>query len=228
MQWVLDDSLNDGAIGVQQLMGQNAFYDNLAAFGIGAPTGVDLAGEANYPLPPQNQWQAINYATASFGQGVMVTPLQMVTAINAVANGGVWVQPHVVNSITNPNTGKVTTFQPTTRRVMSPAASATLRTMMTHVVDDPGAEGVLAQIPGFKGEIAGKTGTASVAVNGVYGNNVIVSFGGFFPASNPQYTMIVVVNLPQETSVIREGFDLAAPTWRQLAERIIDEYRIVP
>lgn len=104
MQWVLDDSLNDGAIGVQQLMGQNAFYDNLAAFGIGAPTGVDLAGEANYPLPPQNQWQAINYATASFGQGVMVTPLQMVTAINAVANGGVWVQPHVVNSITNPIT----------------------------------------------------------------------------------------------------------------------------
>ncbi len=228
MQWVLDDSLNDGAINVQQRMGQNAFYENLLAFGIGSPTGVDLPGEENMPLPPQTQWQAINYATASFGQGIMVTPLQMAAAVNAIANDGVWIQPHAVDTITNPNTGKVTHFVPRTRRVMSVSAAKTEAVMMTHVVDDPGAEGVMAQIPGFKGEIAGKTGTASVAVNGVYGNNVIVSFAGFFPASNPQYTILVVLNYPQETYVTREGAFLAAPAWKQLAELIINQYQIQP
>lgn len=227
-QWVLDDSLNDGALKVGQLQGDNNFYKTFQNFGIGANTGVDLSGEAAYPLAPQANWTALDYAEASFGQGIEVTPLQMAAALNAVANGGVWVQPHAVESITNPNTGKVTNFVPATRRVMSTQAAATLATMMTHVVDDPGAEGFLAQIPGFKGEVAAKTGTASVAVNGAYGNNVIVSFGGFLPASNPQFTMLVVIDYPLESSLPREGSFLAAPTWKELAELMINEWKIKP
>src|SRR5580704_6657809 len=129
MQWVLDDSLNNGAIDAMKMEGQNAFYNNLLAFGIGAPTGIDLAGEVSNPLAPASSWSALKYAEATFGQGLVTTPVEMLAGINAVANGGVWVQPHAVDAIINPNTGKTTPFVPVTRRVMSAAAAATLAKM---------------------------------------------------------------------------------------------------
>lgn len=227
MQRVLDLSLNNGAIKLQQMEGQDPFYANMLAFGIGSPTGVDLAGEVNQPLRPQSQWGTLSYAEASFGQGIVATPVEMLAAVNAVANGGVWVEPHAVESTIDPATGKSTPFVPHTRRVMSAPAAATLSQMMVGVVDDPGAEGYLAQIPGYKGEIAGKTGTASVAENGHYGSNVITSFVGFMPVKNPQFTMMVVLNKPQ-TSQPRFGATLAAPVWKNVAQVIIDQWRIQP
>jgi len=227
MQRVLDLSLNNGAIKVQQMEGQDPFYANMLGFGIGSPTGVDLAGEVNDPLPPQSGWGVLSYAEASFGQGIVATPVEMLSAVNAVANGGVWVQPHAVDSIVDPNTGKTTSFTPRTRRVMSASAAATLSQMMVGVVDDPGGEGYLAQIPGYKGQIAGKTGTASVAENGRYGNDVTASFVGFMPVKNPQFTMMVVLNRPQ-TSQPRFGATLAAPVWKNVAQVIIDQWRIEP
>ncbi|MDQ2961526.1 MAG: penicillin-binding protein 2, partial [Candidatus Dormibacteraeota bacterium] len=119
MQTVLDESLNNGAIKVGQLMGANAFYSNLLAFGIGAPTGVDLYGEQNVPMPAQNKLSALDLAEAAFGQTVQATPVEMLAAINAVANGGVWVQPHAVQSVIDPSTGKTAVVVPTTRRVIS-------------------------------------------------------------------------------------------------------------
>jgi cell division protein FtsI/penicillin-binding protein 2 len=228
MQKVLDDSLNNGAIKVGQLMGANAFYSNLLSFGIGAPTGVDLAGEQNAPLPAQSQLSSLDLAEAAFGQRIQVTPIEMLAAINAVANGGVWVQPHAVQAVIDPSTGKSAEVVPTTRRVISADAAATLAKMMTGVVEDSGAEGSLARIAAFKGEVAGKTGTASVATNGHYGSDVIVSFGGFLPAKNPQFTMLLVLNYPHETSVVRFGATLAAPVWKQMAQVAIDQWRITP
>jgi stage V sporulation protein D (sporulation-specific penicillin-binding protein) len=228
MQKVLDDSLNNGAIKVGQLMGANAFYSNLLSFGIGAPTGVDLAGEQNAPLPAQTQLSTLDLAEAAFGQRVQVTPIEMLAAINAVANGGVWVEPHAVQAVIDPSTGRSAAVVPTTRRVISPAAAATLAQMMTGVVEDRGAEGSMARIAAFKGEVAGKTGTASVATNGHYGGDVIVSFGGFLPAKNPQFTMLVVLNYPHENGVVRFGSTLAAPVWKQLAQVAIDQWRITP
>ena len=228
MQKVLDDSLNNGAIKIGQLMGPNAFYSNLLAFGIGAPTGVDLAGEQNVPLPPQRRFSALDLAEAAFGQRLQVTPVEMLAAINAVANGGVWVQPHAVESVIDPVTGRAAQVVPTTRRVISTTAAATLAQMMTGVVEDRGAEGTLARIPAFKGEVAGKTGTASVAVHGRYGSDVIVSFAGFLPAKNPQFTMLVVLNYPHESGVLRFGATLAAPVWKQVAQVSIDVWRITP
>ncbi|MGA8417434.1 MAG: penicillin-binding transpeptidase domain-containing protein, partial [Candidatus Dormiibacterota bacterium] len=90
MQWVLDDSLNNGAIDAMKMEGENAYYNNLLAFGIGAPTGIDLAGEANVPLAPQSSWNPLRYAEATFEQGLVTTPVEMLAAVNAVANGGVW------------------------------------------------------------------------------------------------------------------------------------------
>ncbi len=230
MQFVLDDSLNNGAIDAQRMEGDNAFYSNLLAFGIGAPTGIDLAGEVNDPLPPQSRWNELKYATASFGQGVVTTPVEMLAAINAVANGGVWVQPHAVDAIVNPNTGTTTPVTPGTRRVMSAAAAATLQHMMVGVVNDKGGEGFKAKIPGYSMEIAGKTGTAQVALpNGKgYGSNVVASFVGFMPATNPRFTMMVILNEPQTPLSIRFGSLLAAPIWKQMAEMMIDEWRIEP
>ena len=228
MQRVLDLSLNNGAIAVQQMEGQNAFYANMLSFGIGAPTGVDLAGEVNNPLPKQSSWSELNYATAAFGQGVVVTPVEMLAAINAIANGGVWVQPHAVDAVIDPATGKATPFVPRTRRVMPASDASTLAHMMVGVVEDPGAEGFMAKIPGYGGQIAGKTGTASVAVNGVYGGDVIVSFVGFMPADHPQFTMMVVLRYPQEHGIPRFGSMLAAPVWKQVAQLLIDEWRIMP
>ena len=227
MQRVLDLSLNNGAIKVQQMEGQDPFYANMLAFGIGSPTGVDLAGEVNDPLPPQSSWGVLSYAEASFGQGIVATPVEMLSAVNAVANGGVWVQPHAVDSIIDPNTGTTKAFTPRSRRVMSATAAATLSQMMVGVVDDPGGEGYLARIPGYKGQIAGKTGTASVAENGHYGSNVTASFVGFMPVKNPRFTMMVVLNRPQ-TSQPRFGATLAAPVWKNVAQVMIDQWRIQP
>jgi cell division protein FtsI/penicillin-binding protein 2 len=230
MQWVLDDSLNNGAIDAMKMEGQNAFYNNLLAFGVGAPTGVDLAGEVNDPLAPASSWSPLKYAEATFGQGLVTTPVEMLAAVNAVANGGVWVQPHAVNAIVNPNTGTTTPFVPVTRRVMSASAANTLAHMMVGVVNDPGSEGKRAKIPGYSMEIAGKTGTAQVALpnGGGYGPNVVASFIGFMPATNPRFTMMVILNNPQVSAGNRFGSILAAPIWKQMAELMIDDWRIEP
>jgi cell division protein FtsI (penicillin-binding protein 3) len=225
MQWVLDDSLNNGAIDAMKMEGENAYYNNLLAFGIGAPTGIDLAGEANNPLALQSSWNPLRYAEATFGQGLVTTPVEMLAAVNAVANGGVWVQPHAVNAIINPNTGTTTPFVPVTRRVISTTAANTLAHMMVGVVNDPGAEGKRAKIPGYSMEIAGKTGTAQVALpnGGGYGPNVVASFVGFMPATNPQFTMMVILNNPQVNAGNRFGSILAAPIWKQMAELMLDD-----
>jgi cell division protein FtsI/penicillin-binding protein 2 len=230
MQWVLDDSLNNGAIDAMKMEGESAFYNNLLAFGMGAPTGIDLAGEVNDPLAPASSWNLLRYAEATFGQGLVTTPVEMLAGINAVANGGVWVQPHAVDAIINPNTGTTTPFVPKTRRVMSATAAATLAKMMVGVVNDPGAEGKRAKIPGYSMEIAGKTGTAQVALpnGGGYGPNVVASFVGFMPATNPQFTMMVILNNPQVNAGNRFGSILAAPIWKQMAEMMIDAWRIEP
>lgn len=228
MQYVLDLSLNNGAIAVGRLLGPDRFYSNLLAFGVGAPTGVDLAGEQTQPLAPQKDWSQLDLAEAAFGQHVTVTPIEMLAAINTVANGGVWVQPHAVEAVVDPVTGARRVVQPNSRRVISEKAAATLAQMMTGVVEDRGAEGSEARIPGFKGQVAGKTGTASVAVNGRYGDDVIVSFVGFLPVKNPRFTMMVVLRYPHETFVQRFGATLAAPVWRQVAQVAIDQWRITP
>ena len=228
MQKVLDDSLNNGAIKALDLEGENPFYANMLAFGIGAPTGVDLAGEVNQPMAPQSQLSALDYAEMSFGQSVVVTPVEMLAAINAVGNGGVWVQPHAVDSIINTTTGVSTAVTPVTRRVIPAATAQTLTTMLTGVVDDTGGEGFEARIPGFAGEVALKTGTAQEPTNGTYQGALDDSVVGYLPASNPQFTMLVDINDAHVPASDNYGSILAAPVFKQMAEQIIDLDRIAP
>jgi len=228
MQQVLDNSLNNGAIHVMQLMGPDAFYSNLLGFGLGAPTGVDLAGEVHQPIRAQKLWKASDYDTASFGQTVSTTPVEMLAAVNAVANGGVWVQPHAVDAVVDPSTGAETPVVAPQHRVIDATTAATLGQMMVGVVDNRDGSGFLARIPGFKGQIAGKTGTASLPTNGKYAGEVITSFAGFMPAKNPRFTMLVVLRRPHESHVAREGAFLAAPVWKDIALMAIDAWRITP
>jgi cell division protein FtsI/penicillin-binding protein 2 len=229
MNWVLEDSLNVGAVHIQQWEGAKPFYQNMKAFGIGVPTGIDLAGASNQPLPPYSQLQPVQFATASFGQGYVVTPIQMLAAVNTVANGGVWVQPHVVTAITGGGL-PTTRIKPRTHRAISAAAAQTLANMMVGVVDVPGASGFEAKMGGaWYGQIAGKTGTSSVSNGkGVYGNNTIDSFVEFFPASDPQYSMICIIRYPQVPPALREGAYDAAPTSKLVTEALIARFKLRP
>ncbi len=229
MTWVLEDSLNVGAVHIEQIEGSRPFYQNMQAFGIGHPTGIDLAGESNQPLAPYSQTQPLQFATYSFGQGYVTTPIQMLAAVNTVANGGVWVQPHVVSEIVGGNQPP-TVIKPKTRRVISAATAQTLTQMMVGVVDVPGGSGFEARIwPAWKGEIAAKTGTASVSNgHGSYGQNTIDSFVEFFPASNPQYSMICIIRYPQVPAALREGAYDAAPTSKLITEALIARFHLQP
>ncbi|MFN2452440.1 MAG: penicillin-binding transpeptidase domain-containing protein, partial [Candidatus Dormibacteria bacterium] len=165
---------------------------------------------------------------ASFGQGVQTTPIELLAAINAVGNGGVWVQPHAVDAVVDPATGAATPVVAPEHRVIDAATAATLAQMMVGVVEDKIGSGFLARIPAFKGQIAGKTGTASAPTNGKYSGEVITSFAGFMPAKNPRFTMLVVLRHPHENRVQREGAFLAAPVWKDIAQIAIDAWRITP
>ena len=227
-QYVLDNSLNVGAVHVEELEGARTFYNTMESFGIGQPTGIDLAGEASQPLAPLAHQSPLQLATSAFGQGVVVTPIEMLAAINAVANGGVWVQPHVVTAISGG--GKPTTvIKPKTRRVISAATATTLAQMMVGVIDAPGADGSEARIwPAWKGQLAGKTGTAEVAQNGAYTNNTIDSFAEFLPASDPQYSVICVLREPQVAPSLRYSFYDAVPTVKKVTQVLIDRFKLQP
>jgi cell division protein FtsI/penicillin-binding protein 2 len=227
--WVLEDSLNVGAVHIEEMEGAKAFYDNMQAFGIGHSTGIDLAGASNQPLSPLSSLQPLQLATSSFGQGFVTTPIQMLAALNTIANGGVWVEPHVVTAITGG--GKPTTYvKAKTRRVVSAATAKTLTQMMVGVVDVPGASGFEARMGGaWYGEIAGKTGTASVAdADGVYGNDTIDSFTEFFPASDPEYSMLCIIRDPQVPAAQQEGAYNAAPVSKLVTEEMISRFKLQP
>jgi stage V sporulation protein D (sporulation-specific penicillin-binding protein) len=224
MTYVLEQSLNVGAIKAQQLEGAQKFYTYLQRFGIGTRTGIDVQGEANATLGDLSSWKSVDMATASFGQGIDVTPIQMVTAVNTIATGGELVWPHVVDQIIDPH-GHVQTVTPhVVRQVISPAAAAQMKQMMIGVVEH--GSGFAARIDGFRGHIAGKTGTASVPENGHYAaDQTIGSFVGFLPAENPQFTMLVIVRKPK---ILFEGAYVAAPIWKAIATAMITRWNIAP
>ena len=224
MTQVLQNSLNVGAIKVEQLEGADRFFQYLQRFGIGSKTGVDVAAEAVMPLRDLPKWKPIELATASFGQGVDVTPLQMLSAINAVATDGDLVWPHVVDQVID-SQGVRHPVQPRiVRQVISKKAAEQMQQMMVGVVEH--GSGFAARIDGFKNKIAGKTGTASIPENGGYAkDDTIGSFVGFLPVDHPQFIMMVITRKPK---VLFEGAYVAAPIWKTVASALITQWQIAP
>ncbi|TMF62897.1 MAG: penicillin-binding protein 2 [Chloroflexi bacterium] len=224
MTQVLQNSLNVGAVKAEQLEGSGNFYQYLKRFGIGSPTGVDLAAETSEPLRDLAKWKPVELATASFGQGVDVTAIQMLAAVNVAATGGNLVWPHVVDQVIDSNGTRHPVRPRVIRQVVSAKTAQQMQQMMVGVVEH--GSGFAARIDGFKNRIAGKTGTASIPENGKYlPDQTIGSFVGFLPADHPQFIMLVVTRKPQ---VLFEGAYVAAPIWKTVASALITQWQIAP
>ncbi len=217
---ILAQSSDVGAIKIAGLVGAPRFYDYIRAFGFGAPTGVDLPGESRGLLRKVEIWSGISVASISMGQEVGVTPMQLATAVSAIANGGTWYRPHVIAELRRGSqllaaTGPLAPVEP--RRVIRPETAATMRRLMEGVVLN--GTGTRARLDGWTS--AGKTGSAQkIDPNtGRYSpTQLIASFTGFAPINNPVVTILVSLDSPVGP---HEGGMVAAPVFKRIAEQVL-------
>ncbi len=212
MTTVIADSLNIGAAFVEGKLGNAAFLNYLQKFGFSEDTGIDLPGEVIGSMRQLTRAHSeqIDYATASFGQGISATPMRMVEAISAIANHGVMMRPFI-DADQSPKE---------VRRVVSATAADETAVMMEHDV----MHGKLAEIPGYT--VAGKSGTAQVPdlKTGGYTNQVIDSYIGFAPALNPKFVALIVLYKPAGAPLS----GIVVPYWQQLASFILNYYNVPP
>jgi cell division protein FtsI/penicillin-binding protein 2 len=222
MTGVLQHSINTGAIFMAEKLGATAFQEYLDAFGFGRLTGIELQGEASgiFRRPDDAGWSVVDLATQSFGQAISVTPLQMISAIATVVNGGNLVKPHLVRSIVDADGKQQVTRPEIVGRAISGESSATLRQMLEAVV-----------YPGWvhpgqpRDYIAGgKSGTANVPVSNGYDDTQIASFVGFAPASDPRVVILVKLD---ENADLETGTQAAAPVVAGLIDETL-HYLNVP
>ncbi len=218
---VIVHSDNTGMVFIAEKLGIQKMYEYIANFGFGHLTGVDLEDEYSPDLRELDTWKPIDLATASFGQGISVTALQVVRAVAAIANGGHLMEPRVVSVIKTQN--GITRIDPREiGKPITPQTAALVKEMMVQAVDL--GESKFAKPKGYR--IAGKTGTAQIAVGGTYdAKNTIASFVGFAPADDPKFVMLVRYDQP--TSSIY-GAETAAPTFFDIAREIFTYYGIPP
>lgn len=206
---ILSRSSNVGAITIAEKLGSSALMDWIAKFGFGAQTGIDFPGESQGQVLPLDQWSGSTIGNVPIGQGIAVTPVQMAAAYGAIANGGIWVQPHLVQKI-----GRRAIHDFKRRRIVSPAVNAVLKQMLTNVVDEHGATGNEAQIPGYT--VGGKTGTAEKpGPNGYTTGEYVASFVGFVPVAKPRLVVLVTVDNPRGAIF---GGVVAAPAFAEIAK----------
>lgn len=222
METLLARSLNVGAATLATWMGPDVFYDYFQRFGFGRPTGIDLFAEAGgfMPTPGGEWWAEDQLATNSYGQGLAVTPLQMVASVSALANNGYLMQPYVVAEKRDGHG-----LQRHEPRVLSqPISPDTAKILTNMAVTAVNREVPEAQVPGYT--VAGKTGTAQIAENGIYHpTDVIGSFVGWLPADSPE--IVVLVKLDRPTSA-PWGSMTAAPVFAELAAELVVMLDIPP
>ncbi len=190
MTGVLQNSINSGAVFMQEALGTRRFQEYLDAFGFGKPTGVDLQGEASgiFRRPEDEGYSPVDVATQSFGQSISVTPMQMMQAVAAAINGGNLITPHVVKARIKADGSRVDVSPQVVGRAISPQTSDTIRQMLGEVVSqDPDGWG---RNPS-RYTAGGKSGTANVPVWGTYDETQIVSFIGFAPLDSPKILVLV-------------------------------------
>lgn len=223
MRQVLEHSLNTGAIFAQEKTGDDTFLNYVVGFGFGQKTGVDLSGEVSGNISNLYSGRKINFATASFGQGIAVTPLQLTNAYAAIANSGKLMWPHVVKYIIHPD-GTKTEIKP--KIIGSPIKEETARQLQSMLVDvvDKGFD--KARIKGY--DIAGKTGTAQIPdpTGGYLENNQFIhNFVGFAPAYAPRFVVLIKMDKPQG---IKFAADSLSPVFGDIARFLIRYFNIPP
>lgn len=221
MNFVLENSLNTGAIFAMRQVGPKIFSDYVKNYGFGEKTGVELGAESSGEIGNLlvKKVKEIDAATASFGQGIAATPLQMIMPYQAIANGGVLMKPYVVKAIIKGD--KREEIMPKQlRRVISTKTAATVSAMLVNVVENGHSK--KAYIPGYY--IGGKTGTAQVAVGGGYSaDNYIHTFIGIAPIDEPAFVMLTKIDAPKDVQYA-EGS--ALPLWTEIADFMLKYYQV--
>lgn len=223
MRQVLEKSLNTGVVFAQEKTGDDTFLNHVVSFGFGQKTGIDLTGEVIGNISNLFEGRRINFATASFGQGIAVTPIQLVNAYSAIANGGRLMKPHVVKKIIG-NDGSGKEISPAI--IDSPISEKTasiLRSMLVDVVDKGFDK---ARIKGY--DVAGKTGTAQIpsGSGGYLGNDEFIhNFVGFAPANSAKFTILIKMDKPKG---IKFAADSLSPVFGDIARFLIRYYNIPP
>ena len=223
---ILQVSSNIGFTKVAQKLKKDRYFKYIEKFGFGQVSGIDVPGEVAGLLRRSESWSAIDLATHAFGQGISTTPMQMVMAYAAIANGGFLMRPYVTRRVVSPQGEVVLENQPyVVRRVISEKTSRSLASMLRDVTNE-GGTGVMANVDGF--EVAGKTGTAQKAdrVRGGYAaRKRVASFIGFVPANDPRLVALVLIDEP-EVNVY--GGIVAAPVFRNIAQASLRHLAVAP
>lgn len=223
----LNWSCNVGMIDIVEKVGRSLFDSYVREFGFGAKTDVTMDGEVFSQISPYEKWSRAQFFTMSFGQGISVTMLQMASAYNVLANGGIYMKPYLVEKITYPN-GKVVESVPTpVRRVIKEETSKTITAMLV----DGAKRGYAASgaVPGYS--MAGKTGTSQIPYKGTYENlyfkqvvgHTVTSYGGYAPAYNPKFVMIVMLERPRTSG---DSEKTASALYKEIAEYLLTYYKV--
>ena len=225
---IISESSNIGTLMTAQTISTEKLHDYLSSFGFGQKTGLDYPGESRGTLRNANKWRGTEKVTVSYGYGMAATPLQLIAGVNTVANKGTYVAPQLVSATIDKTGKRHPVAESATRSVLKPEIAATMTDMLREVICT--GTGELAQVKGM--EIAGKTGTGyKVQANGTYstdtgGRKYFASFVGFFPAANPQVTILISIDEPDASSRDRFGGTAAAPVFARLVPGVMHELGI--
>ncbi|MBQ9825694.1 MAG: PASTA domain-containing protein [Firmicutes bacterium] len=219
------NSCNMALVDIAQRMGKNTFYNGIEAFGLNRKTGVDYPGEAENMIYTRAQANIVEISTMSFGQGIALTPVSLVTAVSALANGGYLLEPHLVKEIRDADDKVVESFGRTVKSVPITAQTAQeMLDIMEYVVSEGGAG--KARISGYR--IGGKTGTANKPVAGGYSSDrdVFASFIGVAPIDDPKMVVLVICDTPKVKN--NQGSNTAAPAAKEVMEAVLKYMNIQP
>lgn len=221
----VQNSCNSVFVELGRRLGNEKMYKYIKAFGFGEPTGIDLPGEQGGIIPSSpDAMKEVNLATISYGQGIAVTPIQLVTAISAVANGGNLMKPRLVKELIDQGGNVVHSFKPEAKRkVISNETSKTLLQILESVVKK--GTGKQAYVPGYR--IGGKTGTASKVIDGRYvPGKYTASFAGIAPVDDPKVVVLVIIDEPSNGEYY--GGRIAGPVAGELIKEILDYLEVEP
>jgi stage V sporulation protein D (sporulation-specific penicillin-binding protein) len=224
MQTVLNQSLNTGMVFVMQHMDKLAFKKQWETFGFGQKTGIDLPAEGSGLIANLNHGNDVNFANVSFGQGVAVTPVEMIRSLAALANGGHLVTPHLAKSIEYPSGLSKKLEWPVTGQLIKPETQATITKMLTTVFDN--YDGGKIKLDHYS--IAAKTGTAQIAnpKGGYYSDRNLHTFMAYFPAQHPRFIVFLYNQYPKNGA--KFSSETLLPPFNDLAKFLIGYYDVAP
>jgi len=221
MTRILEKSSNVGMVYVGEKLGSKKLFSYMQKYGFGSATGIDLQGEVTGNLKPLNQWYPIDLATLTFGQGIAVTPMQILRAFASIINGGKLLKPQIIKKVISDTENR--TVDPILEgKTISEKSSHIIKKMLLSTVEN--GEINWAKPKGYK--IGGKTGTAQIAIGGRYDpSKTMASFIGFAPYEQPKFLILVILREPKTSPW---GSETAAPLFFEIAKELLVYYNIAP